>query len=91
MKFEHCKNCIHCLDSVNPGSGSKIIITRKKKIQCTYSYFSSNWHPFLVLCNPSVDNRRTPILRKNIISCSEFKSVTYLNENIWVNIYEKEN
>lgn len=91
MKFEHCKNCIHYLDSVNPGSGSKITITRKKKIQCTYSAFGGNWHPFLVLCSPSGDNRRTPILRKNIISCSEFKSVTYLNENIWVDIYEKEN
>lgn len=89
--LERCEFCIHCKDFVKPGSGSKITITRKKKIQCTYSAFGDNWHPSLVLCNPSGDNRRTPILRRNIRSCSEFKNAANLNENIWVDIYEKEN
>ena len=89
--LEDCSFCIHCLDSVKPGSGSKITITRKKKIQCDYGYDNGNWHPRIVLCNPSGDNRRTPILRKNIRSCSDFKTVINFNENIWVDIYEKEN
>lgn len=88
---EHCKNCMYCLDYVNAGIGSKIMITKEKKIHCTYGCVNANWHPFLVLCNHFADNRITPILKRNIRSCSEFKVANSLNENIWVDIYAKEN
>lgn len=86
---EHCKNCTYCLDYVKAGLGSEIIITKENKIRVAPASNSFNWHPSLVLCNPSDD--KTPTLRKNIRSCSRFESNTYLNENIWVDIYAKEN
>ena len=86
---EHCKNCIYCLDYVKAGIGSEIIITKENKIRVAPDTFKLNWHPSLVLCNP--DDDKTPTLRKNIRSCSRFKSDIYLNENIWVDIYAKEN
>lgn len=86
---EHCKNCIYCLDYVKAGVGSEIIITKENKIRVAPDTFKLNWHPSLVLCNPADD--KTPTLRKNIRSCSRFESGTYLNENIWVDIYAKEN
>lgn len=86
---EHCKNCIYCLDYVKAGIGSEIIITKENKIRVAPDTFKLNWHPSLVLCNP--DDDKTPTLRKNIRSCSRFESGTYLNENIWVDIYAKEN
>ena len=88
---EHCKNCIYCLDYVKAGLGSEIIITKENKIRVTPTSSSFDWHPSLILCNP--DNDKTPTLRKNIRSCSRFnlKSGTYLNKNIWVDIYAKEN
>ena len=86
---EHCKNCIYCLDYVKAGVGSEIIITKENKIRVAPDTFKLNWHPSLVLCNPSDD--KTPTLRKNIRSCSRFESGTYLNKNIWVDIYAKEN
>lgn len=86
---EHCKNCIYCLDYVKAGVGSEIIITKENKIRVAPDTFKLNWHPSLVLCNPSDD--KTPTLRKNIRSCSRFESDTYLNKNIWVDIYAKEN
>lgn len=91
MKIEeHCKSCIYCFDFVKSGYGSEIIITKENKIRCTFSGY--NWHPSLVLCNPSDDDsKQIPVLRKNIRSCSRFKSNIYLNENIWVDIYAKEN
>lgn len=86
---EHCKNCIYCLDYVKAGIGSEIIITKENKIRVAPTLNSFNWHPSLVLCNPA--NDKTPTLRKNTRSCSRFESGTYLNENIWVDIYAKEN
>ena len=86
---EHCKNCIYCLDYVKAGIGSEIIITKENKIRVAPDTFKLNWHPSLVLCNPSDD--KTPTLRKNIRSCSRFESGIYLNKNIWVDIYAKEN
>lgn len=87
---EHCKNCTYCLDYVKAGAGSEIIITKENKIRVAPAY-NFNWHPSLVLCGTS--DGRTPTLRKNIRSCSRFsfKGDIYLNENIWVDIYAKEN
>ena len=86
---EHCKNCIYCLDYVKAGIGSEIIITKENKISVAPTSSSFNWHPSLVLCNHA--NDKIPTLRKNTRSCSRFESDTYLNENIWVDIYAKEN
>lgn len=86
---EHCKNCMYCLDYVKSGLGSEIIITKENKIRVAPTANNFNWHPSLVLCNPADD--KTPTLRKNIRSCSRFESGTYLNKNIWVDIYAKEN
>lgn len=85
----HCKNCIYCLDYVKAGLGSEIIITKENKIKVAPTSNSFNWHPSLVLCNPN--NDKIPTLRKNIRSCSRFESNIYLNKNIWVDIYAKEN